>query len=139
MRRLTLAPIVLAAACSAAPAGPNTQQNGNDVIAIPYGEAIVVPGTILEVGFQALLADSRCASDVVCIWEGEGRVELGLTMGDGPTVPVELNTRGLRTATHGGYTITLVELDPYPVSTRPLMPEDYVVRVRVRAGASQPD
>jgi hypothetical protein len=85
------------------------------------------------VGFQALLADSRCPSDVVCIWEGEGRVEIGLTVGDGPTVPVELSTGGPRTATQGGFTITLVELAPYPVSTRPHVPEDYVLRVLVPA------
>jgi hypothetical protein len=139
MRHLILVSGVLAVACSPAPAGPNTQRDGNDVIAIRYGESIVVPGTILEVGFQALLADSRCPSDVVCVWEGEGRVELGVTLGDGPTMPVELNTGGLRSTTHGGYTITLVELDPYPVSTRPHVPEDYIVRVQVRARVPLPD
>jgi len=133
MRHLTRVSILFALACSPAPAGPNTQWDGTDVIALRYGESIVVPGTVLEVGFQALLADSRCPSDVVCVWEGEGRVELGVTLGDGPTMPVELNTGGPRSTTHGGYTITLVELDPYPVSTRPRVPEDYVLRVLVRA------
>lgn len=135
MRHLSLVLILLTAACSGAPAGPNAQQRGIDELAIPYGASVGVPGTVLELGFQALLGDSRCPSDVVCIWEGEGRVLLGLTLGDGPTVPVELNTRGSRTVTHGGYGVTLLELAPYPVSTQPQVPEHYVVRVRVRAEA----
>lgn len=139
MRYVTLVPILLAAACSTGPGGPTTQQTGKDEFTIRYGESIIVPGTILEIGFQALLADSRCPSDVVCIWQGEGKVELSLTMGDGPTIPVELNTNGPQTTTYGGYTITLLGLDPYPVSTRPRGPDDYVVRLRVSAGVPQPD
>lgn len=139
MRYLTAIPILLAAACSAGPTSPTTQQTGKDDVSIRYGESIVLEGTIFEIGFQALLTESRCPSDVLCVWEGEARIELGLTFGDGPTVPVELDTRGGRTVTHGGYTITLVELDPYPVSTRPCVPQDYVVHLRVSAGVSQPN
>ena len=139
MRYSILVPILVAAACSSGPGGPSTQQTGKDEYTIRYGESIVVQGTILEIGFQAVLADSRCPSDVVCIWQGEGRVELGLTMGDGPTIPAELNTNGPQTTTHGGYTITLVGLDPYPVTTRPHETADYLVHLRVSAGVSQPD
>lgn len=133
MRYSTLVAILCATACGTGPLGPNVQQTGKDEFAVGYGASFVVPGTPLEIAFQALLGDSRCPSDVVCVWEGEGRVELGLTLGDGPTVPVELNTRGPRTATHGGFLITLVELDPYPVSTRPQVPADYVAHLRVSA------
>lgn len=132
MRYLLLAPILLAAACSTAPGAPTTQQTGKDMFAIPYGQGVVVPGSIFEVRFQAVLGDSRCPSDVVCIWAGEVKVELGLTLGDGPTVPAGLKVG--ETITHGGYTLALVEVDPYPVSTRPHVPEDYVVHLRVSAG-----
>lgn len=128
--------VALLAACSTGPGGPNAQQTGKDEYRIPYGQEIVLPGTAFAVRFQALLADSRCPSDVVCVWEGEGKVELGLTMGDGPTVPVELNTLGPRTATYAGFTITLLALDPYPVSTQPHVPGDYVVALRVSADGS---
>jgi len=136
MRYLKVLPILLAAACSTGPGGPSTQQTGKDEVDIRYGESITLRGTTLEIGFQAVLADSRCPSDVVCVWEGEGKVELGLTFGDGPTMPVALLEHA--TVTHGGYTITLVRLDPYPISTRPHVPEDYVVHLRVSAGESQP-
>lgn len=134
MRSLTFALLVLAAACSSGAPGPSAQQAGKDEFALAYGASLVVPGTPLEIGFQALLGDSRCPSDVVCVWEGEGRVELGVTLGDGPTVAVELNTRGPRALNHGGYTIELVALAPYPVSTIPRQPADYVVTVRVTSG-----
>lgn len=136
MRYHTLAPILLAVACSTGPAGPNAQQNGRDEIVIRYGETVVVPGTILEVGFSALVGDSRCPSDVLCIWEGEGTVELGISAGDGPTVLYEVTVG--ETVYHAGHSFTLVKLEPYPISTRPHVPEDYVVHLRVSAGVSQP-
>jgi hypothetical protein len=136
MRYRTLAPILLAVACSTGPTGPNAQQSGKDEIVIPYGETVVVPGSIVEVGFHALIGDSRCPSDVLCIWEGEGTVELGLTVGDGPTVSFEVTVG--ETIHHVGRSFTLVRLDPYPLSTRPHVPEDYVVHLRVSAGVSQP-
>ncbi len=135
MRYLTIPAVLLVAACSTGSLGPNVQQTGKDEFAVGYGASFVVPGTVLEIGFQAVLGDSRCPSDVVCVWEGEGRIELGLTMGDGPTVPVELNTRGPLSTAHGGYTITLIELAPYPVSTRPHVLAEYVAHLRVSAAA----
>lgn len=139
MRLAPLAPILLVLACNTGPNGPSAHQTGPDEYAIPLGQSLVVPGTVFEVGFQALLGDSRCPKDVVCVWEGEGRVELGLTMGDGPTMPFELNTRGPLSVTHAGYVVTLLALDPYPVSTEHHPPADYVVRVRIVPGARQPD
>jgi hypothetical protein len=136
--RLSPAVILLAAACTQSPGGPSVQQTGPDEFAIPYGQALVLPGTVFEVRFQALLGDSRCPKDVVCVWEGEGRVELGLTMGDGPTTPVELNTRGPVTVTYAGYVVTMLALDPYPVSTESHPAEDYVVRLRIVPGARDP-
>jgi hypothetical protein len=134
--RYLLVVSLLAAACTTGPGGPNAQQTGKDEYSIPYGQAITLPGTVFEVRFQAVLADSRCPSDVVCVWEGEGKIELGLTMGDGPTIPVELNTHGPVTTSHAGYTITLVALNPYPVSTRPQVLGHYVAVLRVSAAGS---
>ena len=138
MRRSFLACILVAAACTGGPGGPNAQQTGEDEYAIPFGQSITL-GTVFEVGFQALLGDSRCPEDVVCVWEGEGRVELGVTLGDGPTRPFELSTRAPQRITEAGYEITLVALDPYPVSTGQQPPQNYVVRLRIVPGARQPD
>lgn len=139
MRRSLFALILMAAACTGGTGGPTAQQTGENEYTIPFGHSITLPGTVFEVGFQALLGDSRCPKDVVCVWEGEGRVELGVTMGDGPTRPFELSTRGPQSITEAGYEITLIALDPYPVSTGQQPPENYVVRLRIIPGARQPD
>lgn len=137
MRYLALAVTAFAAACATGPAGPSAQQIGKDEFLIPFGQAMFVPGTVFEVRFEALLADSRCPRDVVCVWEGEGKIELGLTMGDGPTVPAELSTHSPVSVRYAGFVITLVALDPYPVSTGPHEPADYVVHLRINADAAR--
>jgi hypothetical protein len=78
--------------------------------------------------------DSRCPQDVVCIWIGEARGRFVLTAPAGST-PFTLRIPGGVTAADtlksgplgfvstdvGRYRITLMQLDPYPISgTDPL-------------------
>jgi hypothetical protein len=70
--------------------------------------------------------------DVVCVWEGDAAVEIGVAFGMGPTVPYVLHTalepRGVEV---GIYRITLVEVRPAPVSTSRIPPEQYVAGLRL--------
>jgi hypothetical protein len=141
MRYLTLVPILLAAACSTGPNNPNTQQTGKDEFSLAYGEDAAIPGTIARLGFEQVTHESRCPSDVVCIWEGQVTLLFGVTVGDGPTVPLEITLRGGASApvTVQGITLTLFRVDPYPVTTEPHGVEDYVAVFRVGAGATSPN
>jgi hypothetical protein len=63
---------------------------------------------------------------------------MGVTIGDGPTVPQVVTLRGGSSApvTIQGVTVTLFRVDPYPVTTQPHGPEDYVAFFRVGARES---
>ncbi len=68
-----------------------------------------------------VLEDSRCASDVDCIWAGQIRVETEVS---GREAVMHTFTEGLAFSFEG-YEITLVKAEPYPVSTRRIGERDY--------------
>lgn len=129
--RLTAIALSLAAvaACRAAvaPGGtPDASQVTNDTLVLVPGQEVRV-GEIFRVAFLEVSSDSRCPSDVLCVWAGDAAVEIGLTVGTGPTHPFTLNTLSYPPASvdYAGYRVTLVDLTPYPISTRRIEPEEY--------------
>ncbi len=102
-------------------------------VVIAQGQEILVDG-VFGVQFTDVSGDSRCATDVVCVWQGNAGIVIGLTVGDGPTHPFTLNT-GIEPhfAVHGGYRVRLLEVRPEPVSTSPIQLRDYRVKLRIEA------
>ena len=141
MRYSWLSVLAIVAACDAGPNNPNAQQTGKDEFSVAYGRDVAVPGTAARLGFDQVKDESRCPSDAVCVWEGQVTLLLGVTIGDGPTVPQAVTLRGGVAApvTIQGVTVTLFRVDPYPITTEPHGPEDYVAFFRVGARASSPD
>jgi hypothetical protein len=136
MRYPILLSILLgAASCqsSAPPAASLETSDGSPVIlTLNQGETAYVEGIPLT--FTSTLSDSRCAVDVVCVWEGD--VEVEVVVGppdstDGPTHQLILHSTGDRDGEAWGLRVTLLEVRPDPVSTRRIPPEEYVVKVRV--------
>ena len=101
-------------------------------IVLEYGEDIRLEGSVLRLSFGEVLEDSRCPLDVTCVWEGNGRVVIGLAAGTGPTHALILNT-GLEplSVVQSGIRVTLLELTPAPDSGSSILPEDYAVRLRL--------
>ena len=102
-------------------------------VVLAIGEEILVDG-IFRLLFFDVSEDSRCAVDVVCVWEGNAEVMVGLTLGTGPTVPFTLNTSlEPGEAEHGSYRVSLLELSPEPRSDAPIDPGNYRARLRIEA------
>ncbi|HUU46138.1 MAG TPA: hypothetical protein VM118_10445 [Acidobacteriota bacterium] len=108
-----------------------------DTVVLSYGETVVVEPEVLEVTFDAVLQDSRCPSDVICVWEGIAIIQLQL-------VALPADTHLIVLANHDnvpwdvgpvvdtlGYTFQLVSLDPYPVSTRQIPDDEYVATLLI--------
>jgi len=126
--------LFIAAACSS-PTADRTVSNavtaGTPVeVSLRVGEGVRVD-SVLSVDLLSVSNDSRCAVDVVCVWVGTAAVELGLTMGDGPTRTDTLWTTFHADTTFAGYAIALLELAPEPHSGRKILPGDYVVRLAI--------
>ncbi len=115
------------AACANGPTDPeqpNTQQQVLDSLVLAPGQETLVQ--TLRLSFLNVSADSRCAIDVVCVWQGNAAVEVALAVGTGPSQPFTLNTaEGRPTAVFAGYQVTLVGLLPAARSDRQIRPADY--------------
>ena len=91
-----------------------------------------IAGEGLTVTFNGVLSDSRCPSDVSCVWAGNAEVQLILSKAGFPSDTVVVNT-GLspQSASYQGYTVALQGLAPTPVSTSTIAPGDYVATLLV--------
>ena len=117
--------------------GPDVDFEGSFVttpleFTLQFGEDRIIEGTVLRMSFAAVLEDSRCPSDVVCVWEGNAKVEIGIGAGTGPTSALQLNTSvEPRTVEWNDVLVTLLEVTPPPVSDVPIADADYTVRLRL--------
>jgi hypothetical protein len=128
-RRLTaLVCLLLAAGCGdTAPSGPTVALNERFTLA--PGEVAAVDGTSLRVQFVRVAGDSRCPADVVCIQMGDASVEI---LANGAPYDLHTSVPQRSSVTVDGVEIELVELQPYPVSSRQIQPGEY--RATLRAG-----
>lgn len=133
--RSVLLGVAIAASAACSSTGPSAEPWGgraDTTLALRIGQEVGAHDTVMHVAFLAVRADSRCPVDVVCVWQGDAEVEIGVRFGMGPTVPHVLHT-GVepRSVDVGLYLITLVSLRPAPVSTAPISPERYVAELRL--------
>ena len=105
---------------------------------LAFGESVSLkPGQ--ELRFIAVLAESRCPGDVVCIHAGEVTVILRITetLISGNTARTDFGLTHLGTAVstfeHDGIYYRLAAVEPYPVSTEQIPEEDYVITLQYRS------
>ena len=127
MVRLLLLACCLLAATSCdenIPTGPSVPLNERFVLA--PGGVVSIPDARVGVQFIAVSGDSRCPADALCIQGGDAIVQIRV-LDTGGVTPYELHTGDSRRASvaHRGLTLQLVELQPYPFSSRPIDPADY--------------
>jgi len=107
-------------------------------VTIKFGESLQINTEGDGLSFIEVVEDSRCASDVTCVWEG--RVTVGLLIERGGQAPknVLLSLGGL---SEGHVTellieniwVRLVDVSPYPISTESTQVEDYTVILEIEA------
>ncbi|MBN2635222.1 MAG: hypothetical protein JXR61_03055 [Prolixibacteraceae bacterium] len=74
--------------------------------------------------------DSRCPSDVVCIWQGMVTVKIVVEKPVSETI--ELNSYNNTTDTLANYSLELMDVLPYPVSTQTTEMDEYDVKLQVK-------
>jgi len=134
--------MVALAACAtpSQPGGAGTpptaiQVQPNREFDIASGQEAHVQGTPIVVSFRGVSNDSRCPTDVQCVWAGNAVVRLSLSQGEGPAIEVSLNsTLDPRITKFAGYSIRLAGLKPAPNSGKPIPPGDYVATLEVGPG-----
>lgn len=73
--------------------------------------------------------DSRCPSDVICVWQG--MAELKIEVNSPVNGTLVLNTYNHLNDTLGNYSFELKDVSPYPISTTTIDPEDYIVTLKI--------
>jgi hypothetical protein len=104
----------------------------NAPIQLAPGQSAVYDAENLEVKFVGIDADSRCPSDVACVWAGEVIVRLAVRK-DRRTK--ELAIKGNENLPLDGLVVSVLEVLPPPTSSQRIAPADYRVTLKVTAQA----
>jgi hypothetical protein len=140
MRRIAflfVASVSLACAGTGAAVGSSNPTSAKVVVLaqdfdLAPGQAAVVDGGALNVTFDKVAEDSRCPSDVQCVWAGDGAVAMTVIPAGAPRYPVTLHTTLTPKAVNSGpYQITLVGLKPYPKQGPKIPPATYVATLQI--------
>jgi hypothetical protein len=116
--------LLLATACNEkSPVAPTVPLNQQFTLA--PGESASIENTSIGIEFLRVSGDSRCPADAICIQGGDALVEVRVS--NGTAAEYDLHTGDLSRAavTHAGYRIELVQLQPYPFSSRTIAAGDY--------------
>ncbi|MBM3906759.1 MAG: hypothetical protein FJ363_01650 [Gemmatimonadetes bacterium] len=128
MRLLILA--LALAACGA----QGTEPALGESIELRIGAAVTIPGDSVRVRFTDVTSDSRCPSNVQCVWAGEAVTVF--TIGATEQVTLTLGADAKKaTVIARGRQITLVALKPYPISTATTAKSDYIATIRITSAA----
>lgn len=127
MRVLTMAVCLLVVTTCAekSPTGPTV--SFNQQVTLAPNEVATVDGTSVRLQFVTVTGDSRCPADAFCIQGGDALVEVRASSGGNSTTTYQLHTgnSSLASATHDSVRFALVQLQPYPFSSRTISPGEY--------------
>ena len=96
-------------------------------VEIPLGRTVPIDNGAIDVTFTEVVEDSRCPTNVMCVWRGRAVVGLRIRHLDGSETD-ELLTKGREpsalTLPADGYGLLLVSLTPYPMAGASTPPAD---------------
>ena len=100
---------------------------------IKVGQEVSISSQQLTLKFLSVSEDSRCPQGTICMWEGNGKVNIELTPTGQRSHVVELNTAMSldSEATYLTYKISLLDLQPYPSAESTIQQSEYIATVRV--------
>ncbi len=99
---------------------------------LPVGKTASISGSTTRVTFRQVREDSRCPTNVVCVWEGDAKIEL-LPVRDGTVGQgVILSLHTPNEAQVGDLFVRFVGLTPYPATPDASSPRQYVAELVIR-------
>lgn len=99
------------------------------------GQRITLKEGNLRIKFASVENESRCPTNVTCVWAGNATVLLEIGTRNGRGKSLKLNTSGSEKLSDEGkyrdYKVKLVGLSPYPQDGRNIAARDYTVTLLV--------
>jgi len=127
---LVLTTILLLIGCTS---GKTIEASLDEEFTLAIGQTASISSENLKIKFLDVPADSRCPSDVQCVWAGEVTCSFEITS-DESTEQVEMTLPGLTDVsagqTVGNYRYKFT-VEPYPESTKEIEKEAYRVKMRI--------
>ncbi len=86
------------------------------------------------------IEDSRCPTDVTCVWEGEITLHLNLKKGGDKSKETNLKLRTSQSSeiSFESYSIFLSKVEPYPISTKEITKDTYTSTLVVKQKIQSP-
>jgi hypothetical protein len=100
----------------------------NAPIQLAPGQSAVFDAEDLAVKFVGIDSDSRCPSDVACVWAGEIIVRLAVRKNRRTQ---ELSISSTQSLPLEDFVVTVLEVLPPPASSHRIAPADYRVTLKV--------
>jgi hypothetical protein len=119
------------------PSAPGVGARGQDVrlgeqFDLNVDHTATITSERLEVGFADVVSDSRCPRGVQCIWQGVATIRLSVERPPDARTTLTLRAPSASaTGTYGKYSVSIVDVKPYPEANRRHRREEYVVTLIV--------
>ncbi len=106
----------------------NASLNQDDSITIKFGDTVGNNEGNFLLSFDEVIEDSRCPVDAVCVWTGNAKLRFSIDK-EYDKASFILNTHGgvrfPQDTTIMGYTISLLDVKPYPHTDSTFTQNDY--------------
>lgn len=102
----------------------------NTEFTLAPGETMAIERSSTSVRFNEITGDNRCPADAICVLGGSADVSI-TAISDRSTRDYVLRTGDMQPVHHDGATIALVQVAPYPFSSRTIQPDEYRVTLKV--------
>lgn len=141
MKRLLALLAIAVAACSHSVDPATTAPDGglsilkSDTLTLAAGAFATLDNGSFELSFQRVENESRCATNVTCVWAGDAAAAFAMRVEKAQLAPVLHTNLEPRQADLGGYEVRLLDVSPYPVNGQVIAASSYKVRVVVNRGA----
>ena len=115
---------------------PTTACLGNSPTAPVDRQVALAPGETAEIAaglslrFIGVTGDSRCPADAICVQGGDAIVRISI-MSNGATAERDLHTGNMQPVSYEAVRVELLQLEPYPFSSRTIRPDEYRATLRV--------
>lgn len=139
MKKLFLVVILIGALASIPNAFSDTNQADlGEEITLKHGDKVVINSDGIIVRFLSVSEDSRCPSDVTCVWKGKASVIVNININGLDLGNYEFSTDGNKSVINvNEYSLKLNGIEPYPESSKSLEKSDYILKFVVSKHSNQ--
>jgi hypothetical protein len=134
-----MAALVLLGAVSLVQAQESVSAQLGEPFELKFSQDAVIESEKINIRFINFIQDSRCPFDVVCIWEGQATIRISTEVNgaDAGQYMLTIGADPSPSAAFGQYSVTLLGLEPDPVSSVETDRSDYVATlVATKASAN---